>query len=139
MSKQNKKKADQLGMPHGTASGRLRKSILFNLLKKYSLNVCFQCGNLIVSVDDLSIEHKIPWLDSHDPVKLFFDLDNIAFSHFSCNVSAARKTNKQNPCPSLASYNRGCRCQDCIDIHRKYKCLHKRKQRAAKLDSGQVG
>ena len=40
----------------------------------------------------LSIEHKIPWLDSDNPKELFFNLEkNIAFSHLSCNISAARQ------------------------------------------------
>lgn len=88
MANNNKKKSEQLGMPHGTASGRLRKMILFHLLKKLGDNVCFQCKGSIESIEDLSIEHKIPWLDSSDPPALFFDLENIAFSHLSCNVTA---------------------------------------------------
>lgn len=46
-------------------------------------------------MDELSIEHKTPWLDSEDPKALFFDLNNIAFSHLSCNVSAAKHPNKK--------------------------------------------
>ena len=55
------KKNATLGMPHGTASGRLRKIILFDLLKRHKENTCFKCGTEIVDVDDLSIEHKLPW------------------------------------------------------------------------------
>jgi len=47
-----------------------------------------------MSRETFSIEHVIPWLDSEDPVKLFFDLDNISFSHLKCNVEDARKVNK---------------------------------------------
>lgn len=43
MDKYNKKKNEQLGMPLGTASAKLRKSILFSLLKdsgkKYMLSM----------------------------------------------------------------------------------------------------
>jgi hypothetical protein len=86
----NKKKNDQLGMNHGTASHRLRKMIMFDLVAKLSLNICHQCGEAITNIKELSIEHKTPWLDSDDPVDLFFSLDNIAFSHFSCNTLASR-------------------------------------------------
>lgn len=87
----NNKKNEQLGMPFGTASARLRKSILFSLLKETNKNICFQCGKPIELEDELSIEHKVPWLDSDNPKDRFFDISNIAFSHLSCNVSAARR------------------------------------------------
>ena len=81
MSKQGNKNK-QLGMPHGTAQARLRKKILFSLVKISDLDTCFQCEQPIANIDNLSIEHIIPWLNSDDPVGLFFDLNNIAFSHF---------------------------------------------------------
>ena len=87
--KNNDKKANQLGMPLGTASNRLRKSIIFSLIKETNKNICFQCGKEIESEKELSIEHKVPYLDSKNPVELFFDLNNIAFSHLSCNCRAA--------------------------------------------------
>lgn len=79
----NNKKNITLGMPHGTASNRLRKNILFNLLKKHGENVCFKCSEVIDKVEDLSIEHKKPW--EGISADLFWDLDNIAFSHMFCN------------------------------------------------------
>lgn len=87
----NRKKNIQLGMPYGTACNKLRKSLLFSLIKELNKNVCYQCGKIIESEDELSIEHKIPFLDSEDPKKLFFDLNNIAFSHLKCNAKAARR------------------------------------------------
>jgi len=107
----NAKKAKQLGMPLGTAAGRLKKMFLFSLLKKYGLNICYQCGGEIESPENLSIEHKIPWLDSDDPIKNFFDLDNVAVSHHSCNVASARRYKLGHG--TAASYRRGCRCEDC--------------------------
>lgn len=97
MNHSNAKKAQQLGMPLGTACGRLRKLILFDLLCQLKKNVCFQCEEPIVAAADLSIEHKEPWLGKD--TKLFWDLDNIAFSHLHCNCSARRgsgdkRTNK---------------------------------------------
>lgn len=90
----NDKKAEQLGEPIGTATARLKKSLLFSLAQQLNLTMCYHCGNEILDVDDLSIEHKIPWLDSENPAKLFYDLNNIAFSHLTCNVSAARHLDK---------------------------------------------
>ena len=37
----------------------------------------------------------MPWLDSSTPLETFFDLDNITFSHNSCNISAARKPHRK--------------------------------------------
>lgn len=89
----NEKKSNTLGMSHGTACNRLRKNILFSLLTKLNENVCFRCGKTIVSVDELSIEHKQPW--EGISADLFWDLDNIAFSHLGCNSAAGRRPMKK--------------------------------------------
>ena len=86
----NAQKASQLGMPPGTASSRLRKMVLFDVLKRHEENFCFQCGAEIETYEELSIEHKQPWL--HMDVSLFWDINNIAFSHQKCNFGAARNT-----------------------------------------------
>ena len=86
----NKKKSEQLGMSYGKASAKLRKSLLFFLAQKCESDNCYRCSNKIEKIEDLSIEHKIPWLDSEDPVELFFNLDNISFSHLKCNVASRR-------------------------------------------------
>lgn len=111
----NEKKATQLGMPIGTAANRLRKMIIFNFLKKLNENYCFQCGGEICNIDELSIEHKIPYLDSENPVELYFDLNNIGFSHLDCNCSASRKTVIAKH-PSVYTYRKGCRCKDCTKL-----------------------
>lgn len=79
----NEKKAATLGMPAGTANGRLRKNILFHLLKRLGENKCFKCGDAIDKVEDLSIEHKEPW--EGRSAELFWNIENIAFSHLKCN------------------------------------------------------
>ena len=84
----NEKKSKQLGLNYSTAQHRLRKKIFFMLIQRLKLDECFQCNNLIVEIDDLSIEHKKPWLDVD--TRLFWDMGNIAFSHIGCNSSAAR-------------------------------------------------
>jgi len=87
----NKKKSEQLGMPYGTACNRLRKKILFRVIQELGIDTCFQCSHIIERSEDMSMEHMTPWLDSEDPKALFWDLDNIAFSHITCNIGAARK------------------------------------------------
>lgn len=79
-------------MDYGTASNRLLKDVLFSFIKRSGYR-CYHCGGEL-SRETFSIEHKVPWLDSHAPAKLFFDLENISFSHRSCNTAAARRPNK---------------------------------------------
>jgi hypothetical protein len=84
----------QLGMPPGTAAGRLRKIILFHLLCRLEENICFKCAKEIVTVDELSIEHKEPW--EGRSAELFWDLNNIAFSHLRCNTIHRVKIGEYN-------------------------------------------
>lgn len=83
------KKQKQLGINPSTASGRLIKDLLFNFVIEAG-HVCFRCGRPL-NRETFSIEHIVPWLDSEIPTELFFDRDNIAYSHLSCNVGAARR------------------------------------------------
>lgn len=122
-------------MPQGTAANKLRKSILFSLLKISNLNICFQCNEEIKDISELSIEHKIPWLDSENPKELFFDLNNIAFSHLSCNCASARQT-KELKHPSLYSYKKGCRCKECTEIQRKSKEVYRNKVKMLPSSNG---
>lgn len=84
------KKKLQLGMNPSTAAGRLTKDILWMLIVETGRDVCFRCSEKM-SRETFSIEHKEPWLDSHNPVELYFDLDNISFSHLSCNCKETRQ------------------------------------------------
>jgi len=87
----NAKKANQLGMPYGTATNKLRKAILFSLICRLGENRCFQCGNPINAIEDFSIEHMTPWQGADDPRAAFFDVKNISYSHIKCNISASSK------------------------------------------------
>lgn len=107
-------KHDQLGMNPSTASGRLVKDILFSLIVETGKNICFHCQKEI-NRKNFSIEHKIPWLHSEDPKKLFFDLGNIAFSHLKCNIAAARPGKPPPKCGTQSAYQSGCRCRSCTD------------------------
>ena len=88
----NRKRLQQLGMDYATASNKLFKDVLFSFVQQSGFR-CFHCGGEL-SRSTFSIEHKVPWLDSHSPAELFFDLENISFSHRSCNIAAARRPNK---------------------------------------------
>lgn len=82
-------------MPFGTAQGQLRKLVLFNLVQRLNEDVCFRCSGRIETARELSVEHKLPWLDV-DPA-LFWDLGNVAFSHLGCNAGAARRVVRESP------------------------------------------
>lgn len=90
----NEEKSTQLGMPYGTANAKLRKIILFNLVQRYGEDSCYQCNNKIEKIEEFSIEHIKPWFGNS--TTLFWDFANIAFSHISCNVRAARKPFSKN-------------------------------------------
>jgi len=79
-----RKKEAQLGLPIGTASHRLRKMIMFRLAQETGRDTCLRCEKKIDFVSEFAIDHKEAWLDVS--VKLFWDLDNIGFSHTRCNM-----------------------------------------------------
>lgn len=83
MSDSNRKNAEALGMPVGTALNRLRKMVLFDMARRLGEDVCYRCGKKIESENDFTLEHKESW-SGKDP-KVFWDLENIAFSHHLCN------------------------------------------------------
>jgi len=87
-------KSALLGENVSTAMHKLRKRVLFRLIAKLHMDECFRCGSQIETVEELSIEHKEAWQSAVDPAAVFWDLDNIAFSHLSCNVGAAARWNK---------------------------------------------
>lgn len=120
------KKQKQLGMNPGTASGRLVKDLLFKFVQEQHPN-CYRC-NKPLTRETFSIEHKTPWLDSDDPVGLYFDLDNIDFSHRSCNTSAARRPNKVYTSTDDKLVARSSRARD------KWRALSKEEQQAIRRD-----
>ena len=116
----NVKKAATLGMPHGTATHRLRKNILFHLLVKLKENICFKCSEVIDNADDLSVEHKKPW--EGISADLFWDIENIAFSHLYCNRP------HRNPGPKIFTpdgMNWCSRCQASLPVSEFYKASNK--------------
>jgi hypothetical protein len=81
--RRNARKTKQLGMHHATADRKLRKSLLFKFVCELHYDICFVCKNQITDIDELSIEHKQPW--ENISAELYWNLDNIAFSHVDCN------------------------------------------------------
>jgi len=79
----------QLGMNPSTASARLTKDLLFKFVVEAG-HKCHRCGGELTR-ETFSMDHKKDWLHSDDPVGLYFDLENIAFSHFVCNTEASTR------------------------------------------------
>jgi hypothetical protein len=129
----------QLGMPFGTAANKLRKNLLFSLAEKLGLTVCFRCGYKINSPAELSIDHKVDWL--HQGPELFWDLENVAFSHRVCNTRSGPKERAIAP----PGHCIGCQlpkkllprkrwCHSCYNEHQKEVMTLRRKHK--KLDDG---
>lgn len=113
------KKSKQLGMNPSTASGRLVKDLLWNFIKTTGQDACCKCGEPM-SRETFSIEHVTPWLDSEDPVGLFFDVGNIGYSHLRCNVNDRRPVLSSALCGTRAKYKTGCKCLPCTAANRDY-------------------
>lgn len=125
----NDRKNAQLGMPFGTANNKLRKLVLFDLLERHGENICYRCDKPIEFVDELSMDHKEPWLGSD--TALYWDLDNIAFAHSICNNRAGRRVVVRY-CPNghdtfqTGRYNDG-HCKKCNSQRiAKYRAAHSR-------------
>lgn len=88
MSDTAKRNARLLGKSFGAACTELKKRMLFHFAKKLGMDTCYRCGKPILTVAEFSIEHKKGWRGAPDPKAAFYDLNNIAFSHLSCNSSA---------------------------------------------------
>ena len=116
MTTTNERKAAQLTMPYGTACAKLRQQLFFKLLVETGRNVCHVCGETILTVDECSIEHIKPWLNV-DP-SLFWDHENIAFSHRKCNrpnrpSGGGNGSRPKFMCGTQGGYRNGCRCKRC--------------------------
>ncbi len=110
----SEEKEYQLGMTYGKAYNRLLKDVLWMLIVEADRYKCCRCGQYMTR-EDFTIEHIEPWLHAEDPVKLFFSLENIGFSHHKCNMDARRNPTEIKPleCGTSKKYERGCRCDEC--------------------------
>ena len=75
-----------LGCSYSTARNRLRVRIIYDLFHRLNALSCYRCGEHIADHQELSIDHKIAWLNSDDPSGLYFDVTNLAASHKRCNL-----------------------------------------------------
>ena len=82
-------KSALLGENFSTASNKLKKSIMFDLIKRLELDNCYRCTLKIERIEELSVEHLEAWQRAENPVEAFYSLENIGFSHLNCNRQAA--------------------------------------------------
>lgn len=94
-------------MSHGKAAHILRREMMFSLLCRLDENFCCRCGALIESSAEMSIEHMVPWESAPLPIEAFLDLDNVGFSHRSCNYAAAHRPNKKYESEAIRKIERG--------------------------------
>ena len=87
-----KRYEEQLGMDLGTAQHQLRKCVLFGLVSETFGTKCFRCSKEMTK-DDFTLDHKIAWRNSAKARKLFWDVENVAWSHLVCNTQASRSYN----------------------------------------------
>ncbi len=120
MNKGDAGKSAQLGENFSAAHNRLRKMILFDLVKRLGLDVCYRCGKKIQTARELSIEHIVDWQGSSNPIGLFYDLTNIAFSHLTCN--SAHICLKKTHCPHGHEYTSDNTYLDSAGYRRCRKC-----------------
>lgn len=118
------KKQEQLGMNPSTAQHRLLKDILWDFILQTGKSSCCKCAKEM-SRETFSVEHLVPWLDSDKPTELFFDLNNIGFSHKLCNIKDARKPHKKLDREAYAIERR----KKNTDNHRIKYCPDKRKKK----------
>lgn len=81
----------QLGMDFSLANQKLMRMVVWNLAKICGMDNCYQCKQPIVKPEQLSLEHKQPWRGANGRESrpdLFWNLDNIAFSHTWCNCGS---------------------------------------------------
>jgi hypothetical protein len=131
MNKTNKRREEQLGMPYGTACNRLRKEILFHLVKKLNEDICYKCGKKIDTKEELTIEHKEPWLDVD--VDLFWNLKNISFSHSKCNNTDRPWQKPLNIHGTSSMYNKSCKCFLCNKFNAYKSREYRKKIKQARL------
>ncbi len=88
MNKVQRQKRD-LGMAPSTARDKLMRKIIFRHIEKEG-TVCYRCGEPL-ELDTFSIEHIKPWRNEEDAIDIYFDLDNVTYSHKKCNSLHTRR------------------------------------------------
>ena len=123
-----------LGMSRSTANTKLHRELIWMLLQETGRTKCYRCGKEMTR-EDFSIEHKIPWMNSSNPKKLFWSLDNIDFSHLQCNIVTPRGRLVPEQHGTLLEYQYyNCRCTLCVEAHREYQRTHPRPSRVKRKE-----
>lgn len=74
------------GIGRSTAERRLLRILVRELFKdKLGRLYCFRCEKQILDDHPFDIDHKVSWKTAKDPETMYFDVNNIALSHQSCN------------------------------------------------------
>lgn len=81
---------------------------MLEMASRLAMDFCFRCGEQIKSPEDLSVDHKVDWIDSPDPIQTFFDVGNLAFSHRHCN-----RPRHRSKCPNGHEKDGRGRCAAC--------------------------
>jgi len=89
------RKTKILGESFSNAYYRLTKDLLFSQAIAAG-HTCYRCKEALTR-ETFSIEHKIDWLNHEEAAKMFFDVDNIAYSHLQCNTRAQAYKNRKGP------------------------------------------
>jgi hypothetical protein len=132
----NTNKSLLLGENFSTASNKLRKLILFSLVQRLELDLCYRCKQEIETVRELSIEHTKAWMSADDPVAAFYNLDDIRFSHLDCNSKAIQRKVYVFEHGTRSRYRQGCKCEPCrqatAEYQRQVYTTEKRQKKYAK-------
>ena len=128
MRESDKKKAELLGMNPATAAHRLRQNLLFDFVVKSGAK-CFRCGEELTR-EDFSVEHKSSWVKSETPRESFFDLDNVAYSHLSCNCRAVHDEAFRGHPSWYQVKEHKCKCDECRNLVATTNAKRKRRQKS---------
>lgn len=105
--KRSQEYKEQLGMGVASATGKLRKLLLYEFARRLNLISCYRCHRTIESIDEFTVDHKKNWL--HKSADLFWDIDNIAFSHFVCNTT-------HNRTAEMYKHRTNKKCNECGEV-----------------------
>jgi len=127
----NDKDRLELGKSYAGAMRQLKTDLLYSLANRFGVMKCYHCGKHI-GREEMSIEHKLPWRGVSP--ELFWDLDNVGFSHLLCNIGTTRQNPRPLPPPQhgkLTTYNNHkCRCIECTAASSTYQRNRRAKRKA---------
>ena len=119
MGRKSKQYAESIGYNQiAHASRVLMKDLVYHFYKKHGGGKCYRCGKKLKR-DDFTIDHIEPWRNKVNAKELFFNINNISFSHISCNTLAKEPKPLKHGLDK--TYRKGCRCNLCKKAHALYR------------------